>query len=67
MIRLLNWLFGAKKQNGQCKWWGHNYDNGERIYSKYPTGTYVGDEPILRSYNYVRYTCKKCRKTVSSH
>ncbi len=57
---MINWiknLFSPVRKDGKCKWWHHEYDNGERVEFMRDTGQFIDGKPIQRKYYYNKYTC----------
>jgi len=48
---MFNWiknLFSPVKKDGQCKWWHHKYDKGERVEFMRDTGQYIDGKPYTK-------------------
>jgi len=58
MIKLLNWLFG-KRKDGKCRWWNHEYVRKEEE-GFFDTGVFLDGKPLQKRMGWGKYTCKKC-------
>jgi len=58
MIKILNWLFG-KRKDGKCRWWQHDIVTTHEEYMA-GTGQYVNGKEIKKKMWCDNYKCTKC-------